>query len=119
MIGEIQDGNEVVAIGCKGDWIKLQLEDGAEGWALARTGNMELLCPKQEPKKEAPQAEPASAPVASNAGPAQHGAAAAAPAQGPLASTVEARMQSMQDQIDMLRQELRALKSGLLDVCNR
>ena len=38
---------------------------------------------------------------------------------GPVPAGVEARMQAMQDQIDMLRQELRALKSGLLDVCQR
>ena len=59
VIGEIQTGVEVVAIGCKGDWIKLQLDNGAEGWALARTGNMQLLCPKEEPAKEAPKQEPA------------------------------------------------------------
>ena len=116
---------EVVAIGCKGDWIKLQLDNGAEGWALARTGNMQLLCPKEEPAKEAPKQEPAPmpmpapAPAPADAGAAEHGVAAAASAQGPLPPAVEARMQSMQDQIDMLRQELRALKSGLLDVCSR
>ena len=50
IIGEIKTGTEALAVGSKGDWLKLQLEDGTTGWALARTGGMVLLCAKEAPK---------------------------------------------------------------------
>jgi len=113
VVREAFPGSEFAVIGRKGDWLKLDM-DGQTGWALSCTGTMELLCPKeqQQPPQQQQQA-PVQAQAQAQAQPVQM--TYQAPATG--GGDVEQRMQAMENEITLLRAELRAFKSRMGAAC--
>jgi len=90
--------------------------DGQTGWALSCTGTMELLCPKEQQQPQQPQQQQQQqAPVQAQAQAQPVQMTYQAPATG--GGDVEQRMQAMENEITLLRAELRAFKSRMGAAC--
>jgi hypothetical protein len=115
VVREAYPGSEFAVIGRKGDWLKLDM-DGQTGWALSCTGTMELLCPKIKEQQQPPQPpQQQQAPVQAQAQVQPVQMTYQAPATG--GGDVEQRMQAMENEITLLRAELRAFKSRMGAAC--